>query len=89
MLPLKHGIKDIKDVTIYISCVKGSLGALRGGGGGVSACARRARHARESRREIIYSFLPSSRAARRACTLRPALKASQQRMLCKLHSHPQ
>lgn len=33
MLPLKHGIKDIKDVTIYISCVKGSLGALRGGGG--------------------------------------------------------
>ena len=68
MLPLKHGIKDI---TIYISCVKGSLGALRGGGG-VSACARRARHARESRREIIYSFLPSSRAARRTCTLRPA-----------------
>lgn len=88
MLPLKHGSKDIKDVTIYISCVKGSLGALRGGGG-VSACARRARHARESRREIIYSFLPSSRAARRTCTLRPALKASQQRMLCKLHSHPQ
>lgn len=88
MLPLKHGIKDIKDVTIYISCVKGSLGALRGGGG-VSACARRARHARESRREIIYSFLPSSRAARRTCALRPALKASQQRLLCKLHSHPQ
>lgn len=88
MLPLKHGIKDIKDVTIYISCVKGSLGALRGGGE-VSACARRARHARESRREIIYSFLPSSRAARRTCALRPALKASQQRMLCKLNSHPQ
>ena len=34
MLPLKHGIKDIKDVTIYISCVKGSLGGLQGGGGG-------------------------------------------------------
>lgn len=63
-------LKTRKVVTIYISCVKGSLGALRGG---VSACARRARHARESRRELIYSFLPSSRAARRACALRPAL----------------
>ena len=71
-------LKTRKDVTIYISCVKGSLGALRGEGGGVRACARRARHTRESRREIIFSFPPSSRAARRACALRPALEASQQ-----------
>ena len=57
MLPLKHGIKDIKDVTIYISCVKGSLGALRGGG---LARARGERDTREKAEEklFILSFLP-------------------------------
>lgn len=59
MLPLKHGIKDIKDVTIYISCVKGSLGALRGGGGRL-ARARGERDTREKAEEklFILSFLP-------------------------------
>lgn len=58
MLPLKHGIKDIKDVTIYISCVKGSLGALRGGGR--LARARGERDTREKAEEklFILSFLP-------------------------------
>lgn len=60
-------LKTRKDVTIYISCVKGSLGALVGGGGGVGACARRARHARESRREINYVFLPFFLARRASC----------------------
>lgn len=60
-------LKTRKDVTIYISCVKGSLGALGGGRGGGSACARRARHARESRREILFSFLPSFLARRASC----------------------
>lgn len=65
MLPLKHGIKDIKDVTIYISCVKGSLGALRGGGGEVSACAES--ETRERKQKRNYLFFPSFLARRASC----------------------
>lgn len=50
-------LKTRKDVTIYISCVKGSLGALRGGG---LARARGERDTREKAEEklFILSFLP-------------------------------
>ena len=52
-------LKTRKDVTIYISCLKGSLGALRGGGGGL-ARARGERDTREKAEEklFILSFLP-------------------------------
>ena len=49
-------------------------------GGGGLARARGERDTREKAEEKLFipSFLPSSRAARRACALRPALEASQQ-----------
>lgn len=50
-------LKTRKDVTIYISCVKGSLGALGGGGRGERV--RAESETRERKQKRNYFFLPS------------------------------
>jgi len=52
-------LKTRKDVSIYISCVKGSLGALTGGWGGLGR-ARGERDTREKAEEKLFfpSHLP-------------------------------
>ena len=59
-------LKTRKDVTIYISCVKGSFGGARrrgGGGWGVRADSE----TRERRQKRNYLFLPSFLARRASC----------------------
>lgn len=53
-------LKTRKDVTIYISCVKGSLGALRGEGGGGLGRAHGERDTPEKAEEKLFfpSLLP-------------------------------
>lgn len=51
-------LKTRKDVTIYISCVKGSLGGAPGGGGLARAHGERDTREKAEEKLFILSFLP-------------------------------